>query len=350
MGKKLRIAFTRDLFRKDGNFLMPGPGPKVFEDLRNIEWQMLPEHLPEITPEQVAGFDMVMNWYPWWTRRSFEGSEQLISIHRVGVGYEKIDLAAATDAGVMLCITPKSNTRPMALTVLTYLLALAMRIRTMDKLTREGRWQERTNYYGVGLTGKTLGLIGVGSIGHEVFKLALPLEMRYLAYDPYLPASALADVKAEMADLNTVLAESDFLSINCPLTEETRGMIGERELRKMKKTAFLINAARGPIVQEKVLIKALEEGWIKGAGLDVFEEEPVSHDNPLLKMDNVILSPHFLCHTDEHFINMAYEWRKQVETILRGEIPHKLVNRAVWDTPKLQNKLRLLKERLQAFS
>src|SRR3990172_8763137 len=132
MTNKLRMAFTRDLFNKDGNFIMPGP---------------------------VAGFDMVMNWYPRWTRHSFESSEQLVSIHRVGVGYDKIDLAAATEAGVMLCIRPKSNTRPMALTVLTYLLALSMRIRTMDKLTRDGRWQERTNYYGVGLTGKTLGLI-----------------------------------------------------------------------------------------------------------------------------------------------------------------------------------------------
>ena len=326
---------------------MPGPGPKVFDDLHNVEWQILAEYLPEINPGQVAGFDMVMNWYPRWTRHSFESSEQLVSIHRVGVGYDKIDLAAATEAGVMLCITPKSNTRPMALTVLTYLLALSMRIRTMDKLTRDGRWQERTNYYGVGLTGKTLGLIGVGSIGQEVFKLALPLQMRHIAYDPYLSVSALADVKAEMADLDTVLAESDFLSINCPLTPETKNMIGERELRRMKKTAFLINAARGAIVNERALIKALEEGWIKGAGLDVFEQEPVPPDNPLLKMDNVIVSPHFLCHTDEHFTNMAYEWKEQVEAILRGEMPYKLVNIDVWDTPKLLLKLKLLRERLQ---
>ena len=346
MTKKIRIGFTRDFFNKDGNYIMPGLGPKVFDDMPDIEWQMLPEYLAEISPEQVVGLDMIMTWYPRWTRRSFESSEQLVSIHRVGVGYDKIDLSAATDAGVMLCITPQSCTRPMALTVLTYLLALSMRIRIMDKITREGRWQERTNYYGVGLTGKTLGLIGVGSIGHEVFKLALPLEMRHIAYDPYLSASALADVKAELVDLDTVLAESDFLSINCPLTAETKGMIGERELRMMKKTAFLINAARGPTINEKALIRALDEGWIKGAGLDVFEQEPVSSENPLLKMDNVIVSPHFLCHTDEHFINMAYEWKKQVEAIFRGEIPHKLVNREVWDTPKLQAKCNRLRTKV----
>jgi D-3-phosphoglycerate dehydrogenase len=325
---------------------MPGPGPGIFDDMPNVEWQMLPEFPGEVTPEQINGFDMIMTWYPAWTRRSFEGSDRLLSIHRVGVGYDKIDLSAATGAGVMLCITPKSCRRPMALTVITYLLALSMRLTIKDKLTREGRWSERTKYYGVGLTGKTLGLVGVGNIGYEVFKLAKPLEMEYIAYDPYMSPEAVADVNARMVDLDTVLTESDFLSINCPLNEETRYMIGEGELRKMKKTAFLINAARGPIIDEKALIKALQEGWIQGAGLDVFEQEPVPADNPLLKMDNVIVSPHFLCHTDEHFIDMAYEWKEQVENILRGEIPEKLVNRDVWGTPKLEAKLRKLQAEL----
>ncbi len=344
MSKKIRIGWTRDFFDKDGNYIMPGLGPKVFDDMPDIECQMLPEYLFEVSPEQVAGLDMIMNWYPKWTQRSFSMSDRLISIHRCGPGYDKIDLSAATEAGVVLCITPRATTRPMGVTVLTYLLALPMRLRTMDKLVREGRWLERTKHYGVGLTGKTLGLIGVGTIGHDVFKLALPLEMKHIAYDPYRSSEAVTDVKVEMVDLDTVLAESDFLSINCPLTEETRGMIGERELKKMKKTAFLINAARGPIIDEKALIKALKEGWIKGAGLDVFEQEPVPADNPLLKMENVILSPHFLCHTDEAFINMAYEWKEQVESILSGKMPENLVNRKVWETPKLQAKLKFLRE------
>jgi D-3-phosphoglycerate dehydrogenase len=153
-----------------------------------------------------------------------------------------------------------------------------------------------------------------------------------------------------MVDLDTVIAESDFLSINCPLTEQTRHMIGERQLKKMKRTAFLINAARGPIIDEKALIRALQEGWIQGAGLDVFEQEPVPADNPLLKMDNVIVSPHFLCHTDEHFINMAYEWKEQVESILSGKIPEKLVNREVWEKPALQEKLKRLMERYASLA
>ncbi len=345
MPGKVNIGFTRDFFDRDGNYIMPGLGPGVFDDMPEVTWQMLPEYLPEITPGQVVGFDMIMSWYPKWTEASFENSDRLVSIHRVGVGYDKIDLSAATRAGVMLCITPKSCTRPMALTVLTYLLALSMHLRIKDRLTREGRWLERTQNYGAEVTGKTLGLIGVGSIGYEVFKLAKPFEMKYIAYDPYLSPEAAAAGDIKMVDLDTVLAESDFLSINCPLTDETRGMIGERELRKMKRTAFLINAARGSIVDEAALIKALVEGWIQGAGLDVFEQEPVAVDNPLLKMDNVIVSPHFLCHTDQHFINLAYEWREQVADILKGQVPEKLVNREVWDNPRLQAKIKRLREK-----
>lgn len=343
MPGKVRIGFTRDFFDKDGNYIMPGPGPGIFDDMPAVTWQMLPEYLPEMTPGQVADFDMIMSWSPKWTEASFKNSDQLVSIHRVGVGYDKIDLSAATQAGVMLCITPKSCTRPMALTVLTYLLALSMHLGIKDKLTRQGRWTERTQYYGAEVTGKTLGLVGVGSIGYEVFKLAKPFDMKYIAYDPYLSPEAAASGDIRMVDLDTVLAESDFLSINCPLTDETRGMIGERELRKMKKTAFMINAARGAIVNETALIKALAEEWIKGAGLDVFEEEPVAVDNPLLKMDNVIVSPHFLCHTDQHFINLAYEWQEQVSDILSGKIPEKLVNREVWDSPRLQAKINRLR-------
>lgn len=345
MSDKVNIGFTRDFFDTEGNYIMPGRGPGVFDDMPKVRWQMLPDYQPEMAPEQLDGFDMIMSWYPRWTESSFENSGRLVSIHRVGVGYDKIDVTAATRAGVALCITPKSCTRPMALTVLTYLLALSMHLGIKDKLTREGRWQERTRYYGTEVTGKTLGMVGVGSIGYEVFKLAKPFEMKYIAHDPYVSPEVAADPDIRMSELDAVLAESDFLSINCPLTDETKGMIGERELRKMKKTAFLINAARGPIVDETALIKALNEGWIAGAGLDVFEKEPVAVDNPLLKMDNVIVSPHFLCHTDEHFIKMAYEWREQVAAILSGKIPEKMVNREVWKVPAFQNKLKCLQER-----
>jgi phosphoglycerate dehydrogenase-like enzyme len=140
--------------------------------------------------------------------------------------------------------------------------------------------------------------------------------------------------------MDTVLAESDFLNISVPLSEETRHLIGERELRKMKKTAYLINTARGPVVDEAALIKALQEGWIQGAGLDVFEQEPTPPDNPLLRMDNVVVAPHALGHTDQFFMESWNQKLRQVSQIIRGEVPEALINREVLDKPEFQAKLK----------
>jgi D-3-phosphoglycerate dehydrogenase len=180
----------------------------------------------------------------------------------------------------------------------------------------------------------------VGNIGHEMFLLAKPFGMKHIAYDPYITQEAVDDVDVELVDMETVLVESDFLNISCPLNEKTRRLVGEKELRKMKKTAFLINTARGPIVDEVALIKALQEGWIREAGLDVFEQEPIPLHNPLLKMDNVIITPHALGHTDELFVMMLDEILGQVSQIIRGEVPEGLVNREVWDKPEFQAKLK----------
>ncbi|MBA7695996.1 Glyoxylate/hydroxypyruvate reductase B [subsurface metagenome] len=240
-----------------------------------------------------------------------------------------VDVPALTNAGVMLGITPNAVRRPMAAAIITFVLALSMRLLTKDKLAREGRWAEKANYHGYGLTGKTLGSIGVGNIGHEMFRLVKPFGMRHIAYDPYVTQEVVAEVDVGLVGMDTLLAESDFVNISCLLNEETHHLIGEKELRKMKKTAFLINTARGPIVDEAALIKALQEGWIRGAGLDVFEQEPTSPDNPLLKMDNVILAPHALSWTDEIFMGEWDEILERISQIIRGEVPESLVNREV---------------------
>jgi len=171
--------------------------------------------------------------------------------------------------------------------------------------------------------------------------------MKHIAYDPYVTPEAVADIDVKLVDLDTVLAESDFLCITCPLNEETHNMIGEKEIKKMKKTAFLINAARGPIVDEAALIKALQEGWIQGVGLDVFEQEPISPDNPLLKMDNVILSPHALAQTDQTFSTMWDIITEQISKIICGEVPETLVNQEVLDRPELQAKLKKFHEAIK---
>ena len=346
MSSKARIGLTRDYFDEKGKLWIPGPGLKLLDDMPDVEYQMIPEFRREITPDQIEGFDMVVTFRPLWTKQGIAGNDQLISIHRGGVGYERLDVPALTDEGIMLFITPDAVRRPMAVVYMLFILALNMRLLTKDRLIREGRWTEQSHYQGWGLVGRTLGSIGVGNIGHEMFKLAMPFEMKHIAYDPYLKPEAVADVGVQLVDLETVLKESDTLCVTCPLNEKTRHIIGEKELKMMKKTAFLINAARGPIVDEAALIRALNEGWIRGAGLDVFEQEPVQNDNPLLKMDNVILSPHALAQTDQTFMTMWDIIVKQMATILRGEVPRTLVNEDVLESVKLKTKIHKLKERI----
>jgi phosphoglycerate dehydrogenase-like enzyme len=340
MSRKIKIGFTADFVGEDGSFFVPGPGLKLVDERLHADYGIFPKFLREVTPEQIRGFDMIVSFRPLWKESSLVGNNQLLSIHRLGVGYERLDVPALTKAGIILCITPKAIRRPMATSIITLMLALSLRLTTKEKLLREGRWAEVPQYKGWSLEGKTLGSIGVGNIGHDMFRLAKPFDMKHIAYDPYAKEAALADADIKLVDLDTVLAESDILNISCPLTEETRHMIGEKELRKMKKVALLINTARGPIIDEPALIKALQEGWVRGAGLDVFEQEPPSLDNPLFKLDNVILTPHALCWTNELNVAQWEEVISQMSQIIKGEIPESVVNPEAWNAPQFRFKMK----------
>ncbi|MEE9400057.1 MAG: NAD(P)-dependent oxidoreductase [Dehalococcoidales bacterium] len=347
MGRKARVGITRDMFDRNWKPLTPGPGLKLLDEMPEVEYQRFSELLPEVTPAQVHGFDMVITLKPKWTQNTFAGDDQFLCVHRNGVGYDMVDVPALTKAGVMLCITPAAVRRPVANAILTFILALSTRLLTKDKVIRQGKWGERDKYHGIGLRNKTLGSIGVGNIGHEVFKLVKPFGMKHIACDPYVTQETVTDVDVKLVDMDTVLAESDFLNISCMLNEETHHLVGEKELRKMKKTAFLINTARGPIVDEAALIKALQEGWIQGAGIDVFEQEPTPPDNPLLKMGNVIVTPHALSWTGQTFMDEWSLMLKQISQIIRGEMPEGLVNREVWDMPQFQSKLKKFLESIR---
>lgn len=340
MGRKVRIGITRDCFDNKGQFMIPDPGLKLLDEMPDIEYEIFAEHLPEVSPEQIKRFDMVVSLRPKWTQQSFFTNDQFLSVHRTGVGYDMIDVPALTDANVMLCITPDAVRRPVATAILAFILSLSTRLLTKDKLTREGRWAEKTHYHGYGLVGKTLGSIGAGNIGREMFMLAKPFEMKHIAYDPYVKQEALIDAAVKLVDMDTLLAESDFINISCLLNKSTYHLVGERELKKMKETAFLINAARGAIIDEAMLVKALQQGWIRGAGIDAFEQEPTPSDNPLLRMDNVIVTPHALAWTDEMFLNQWTQILSQLSQIIHGEMPEALVNKEVWEKPDFKAKLR----------
>ncbi len=257
-------------------------------------------------------------------------------VARHGVGYDSVDVAAMTRAGVVVTHTPSSMPRPVATIALTFILALAGRLFFKDRITRTGRWHERMDNMGMGLTGRTVGVVGAGRIGKELLRMARTFDVALLAADPYVNAIELGYLGARKVDLDTLMAQSDFVVVSCLLNDETRHLIGARQFEQMKPTGYLINVARGPIVDEAALIEALRAGRIAGAALDVFEREPVAPDNPLLAMDNVIVTPHSLCWTDECFHNMAATGLASIVDALAGRRPEFVVNREVLEHPRVR--------------
>jgi D-3-phosphoglycerate dehydrogenase len=340
MATKAVVGIVREFFDAEGNYNLPGPGLDLFAEYPDLEPRMLAEQQSPIGADLIRGCDMVITGGSRWIEDSLTGNDQLVAVLFTGVGYDFMDVEALTRNNVILCFAPDSVRRPMACTIVTLILAVAMRLIIKDRITREGRWADQQFHHGEGLTGKTLGTIGVGNIGHEMLMLARPFGMRHLACDPQVTQKDVDDVGAELVDMDTLLAESDFVSISVPLSQKTRGLVGERELNLMKQSAYLINTSRGPVVDETALIRALDTGRIRGAGLDVFEQEPVDPNNPLLKMENVVVAPHSLGHTDEYFMTAWSGKLRQASQIARGENPVDVVNKVVLEKPELQAKLK----------
>jgi D-3-phosphoglycerate dehydrogenase len=246
-------------------------------------------------------------------------------VGRHGVGYDAVDVPALSARGVIVTNTPVAVRRPVAVAVLTFIFALAGRMFTKDRLTREGRWAERGNHMGLGLTTRTLGIIGAGGIGRELLALARPFGWRMLAADPYADPAAVRGLGAELLPLEEMLPQADFVVATCLLNEETRHLMNARRFALMKREAYFVNMARGPVADEAALIEALRSGTIAGAGIDVFEQEPVDPANPLLTMDNVIVAPHALCWTDECFDAIAREGLGCMVDFAHGRTPKSVV-------------------------
>jgi len=334
-----RVGVTRDFLGHDGSITFGDIGLGVLEEA-GIAWNFLPGHAPEILPEHVAGFDGLLVLAPRISAATLAGNPDLAVVARFGVGYDSVDVAACTRLGIALTITPDGVRRPVAVAAMTLLLALAHKLLLKDRMTREGRWGDKLQHMGVGVTGRTVGVVGLGNIGLELCSLAHPFGMRVAGYDPYPKPADPRMAGVTLMDLDALLAESDFVCVCCALTPETNRLIDARRLALMKRSAFLINVARGPVVDQEALTQALRSGAIQGAGLDVFETEPVPPDEPLLKLDNTIVAPHGLCWTDECFRGIGYSACRSIAAIAAGETPDTIVNREVADSPLFQAKLR----------
>ncbi len=254
---------------------------------------------------------------------------------RTGVGYDTLDIPGLTKHGILAVNLPDIWTDEVANQALALLLAVNRRVVELDKSVRAGGWRGFSQAHIGPITGETVGIVGCGRIGSAFARRCLALGMRVLAYDPYLDAPPAGAPEVQLVDeLESMLAESDYVSIHCLLNDETRHLIGEAQLKRMRPQAVLINTARGPVVDEPALIRALQEGWIGGAGLDTFEGEPPAADNPLLQLPNVVLSPHNGFYSDASIARMHRRVSEEIIATLQGGWPDNPLNPELKDHPK----------------
>lgn len=261
-----------------------------------------------------------------------DAGARLRVIARHGVGVDNIDVQAATRRRIPVAYTPDANRVSVAEHVLALLLALAKRLPEYDAATRRGGWAVRDSYGAVDLAGKTLGVVGVGRVGATVaHKAAAGLDMRVLGHDPHLSPEAIAAAGAEpVARLEELLAASDAVTLHVPLLPSTRGLLGAANLARMRPSALLVNTSRGGVVDEPALHAAIASGRLRGAALDVFEQEPPPHDHPLLGLPNVILTPHSAALTAECAVRMATGAARAILDVLDGRRPSHVVNPEVY--------------------
>ena len=335
-----KIGFSADFRNESGNIIFPDIGLHLLAGNAGIGYDFLPEYHPTYDATQLADYDVVVSLKPRVTAESLVAVERLCAIGRFGVGYDNIDLAACTQSDVAVYTTPEAVRRPMGESIVLFVLALSHNLVLKDRWMRQGRWADSARQLGKEPRDRILGTIGIGGIASEALQLLRPFGLaRVLAFDPYADPGRFPSVGAEPASLDDLLRQSDYVLINCPLNAETRGLIGERELSLMRPDAFLINTARGPIVDEPALIQVLQKGAIRGAALDVFEKEPLDTASPLLQLENVILTSHSVGWTEELFRDMGRICCGGAVAIGRGEAPPNVVNREVLDRPGFRAKL-----------
>jgi len=336
-----RIALSADFKKPDGSPAFPMFDLAPLSNDPNIELEYAVPVEGRMTAESLTGFDALILLAANFDADSIPADGRLSVVARFGVGYDNVDVDACSKAGIGVCITPDGVRRPVAVTILTFILALAGKLFDKDRLTRAGPtgFNKRPDYMGTGLVGRTLGSVGIGNIGAEMFRMCAPLDMKFIAHDPYADPDLAKSQGIELVSLDQVFRDSDFLSLNTPLTDETHHMVNAARLATMKSTSYLINTSRGPVIDQPALVNALTSGVIAGAALDVFDPEPPSADDPILTLENVIVTPHALCWTDQCFAGIGASDVEQVLQLKSGNAPAHLVNRELIDDASFKKRL-----------
>lgn len=348
------IALTGDFLDEHGSSAYGDLQLRPLDEAAYISYRFLTEQSPtgddptywnrfyslEVTANQLDGVHGLIVLRPWVKRAALaEGARDLVVIGRSGAGYDKIDVEACTEHDVALFNAPHALNHSTASSVLLFMLALAKKLPQQDRVTRLGRWDQQASVLGSEIQGRTLGIVGLGRSGRELVRLVAPFGMRVVAYSPNADPQQAAELGVRLTTLDELLSESDFVSLHCRLTPQTRGMIGKAELARMKHTAYFINVARGELVDQVALVQMLRTRRIAGAGLDVFDHEPLPAGDPLLTLDNVIVTPHWSASTSDVWQATAQAMTAGMLKSASGEIPDDVVNREVLDRPGFRHKL-----------
>lgn len=278
--------------------------------------------------DEVADADALLVCYAPITARVIDRMQRCRIVARYGIGVDNVDLEAAAAKGIVVTNVPDYCVDEVSDHALALLLACARKVAVLGGRVRDGRWEAKDAVPIHRLRGQTLGLVGYGKIPRRFAEKARPLGLEVIAFDPYVGAAEMTAHGVRKVELSALLAESDFVSVHAPLVAETRGLIGEAQLRSMKPTAYLINTARGPLVAESALVRALRDGWIAGAALDVVEHEPPAPDHPLRRLDNAILTPHVAFYSEESVQELQRKAVEEVVRALSGRPPRSPVNTA----------------------
>jgi phosphoglycerate dehydrogenase-like enzyme len=334
-----RIALTADFYDEAGEPRYADLGLDTFDGHDHIEVSNFGMHHPEITPAQLADCHAAIVLTPKVTTASLADCHDLLAISRFGVGYDSVDVEACTAGNVILTITAGAVDRPVAEATVGWMLALTHHMLLKDRLVRTGRWDDRSQYMGCELRERTLGVIGLGGIGRQLVTLLDGFGMQQpIAFDPFVPAEVLQELGVRSVSLDELLSTADFVSLHCPLSEQTRGLIAADQLRQMKPGAFLLNLARGGVVDEDALYDALVNRRIAGAALDCFAVEPVTEPHRFGELDNVILAPHCIAWTDELFRDIGRTACQGLLDLSLGRRPHGVVNPEVLESAEFLSK------------
>lgn len=336
-----RVAITADAYNADGSAVYKDFGLSLLEEQPHISHDRFDEHRPQIGADQIGDAHGVLVLAPSVTGESVSGCKNLLAFGRFGVGYDTVDVQACTEADVLLYTTVGAVDYPVATATLTWMLALGHNVRVKDNLVRTGRWHDRVQYMGSELRDRTLGIIGLGGIGRALIRLLDGFAMNQpVAFDPFVDPQVAEELGVKLVELDELLQTSDFVSIHCPLNDQTRDLIGSRELALMKPNAYLINTARGGIVDEDALYEMLAHQRIAGAAIDCFENEPITKPHRFGEFENVLLAGHCIAWTNEMFADIGRLACQGMVDLSLGHAPRHIINPQVLESPGFAEKWR----------